>query len=103
MVFFFFKQKTAYEIYQCDWSSDVCSSDLPLLGDLYDRYSFSVLPRLGKLVARDADSYRYLAESIRRFPAQEKLAAMMESAGLGQVRFRNLCGGIAAIHSAWRL
>jgi len=76
---------------------------VPLLGDLYDRYSFSVLPRLGKLVAGDADAYRYLAESIRRFPAQEELAAMMETAGLGQVRFRNLCGGIAAIHSAWRL
>ncbi|MHA1567215.1 MAG: bifunctional demethylmenaquinone methyltransferase/2-methoxy-6-polyprenyl-1,4-benzoquinol methylase UbiE [Alphaproteobacteria bacterium] len=76
---------------------------LPLLGEIYDRYSFSVLPRLGKLVAGDSDSYRYLAESIRRFPAQEALAEMMVTAGLGQVSVRNLSGGIAAMHSAWRI
>ncbi len=76
---------------------------VPLLGEIYERYSFRVLPWLGKLVAGDADSYRYLVESIRRFPAQSELAAMVEAAGLGQVSVRNLSGGIAAIHSAWRI
>jgi len=69
----------------------------------YDAWSFTVLPRLGRLVARDADSYRYLAESIRMFPDQETLAAMMRRAGFDRVAFRNLSGGIAAIHSGWRL
>ncbi|QEX20080.1 ubiquinone/menaquinone biosynthesis C-methyltransferase UbiE [Hypericibacter terrae] len=76
---------------------------LPMLDRLYDIYSFSVLPRLGRVVAKDEASYRYLAESIRRFPRQEDLAAMIEAAGLAQVRYRNLSGGIAALHSAWRL
>jgi demethylmenaquinone methyltransferase/2-methoxy-6-polyprenyl-1,4-benzoquinol methylase len=66
---------------------------LPLLDHLYDLYSFRVLPALGHVVARDADSYRYLAESIRKFPSQ---------AGLNKVAWRNLSGGIAALHSAWR-
>ena len=70
---------------------------------LYDAWSFRVLPRLGQIVANDADSYRYLAESIRTFPDQERLAAMMAQAGLRKVGFRNLSGGIAAIHSGWRL
>ncbi|MEZ5668125.1 MAG: class I SAM-dependent methyltransferase [Alphaproteobacteria bacterium] len=69
----------------------------------YDAYSFGVLPRLGALVARDTESYRYLAESIRRFPDQETLLGLMAEAGLGRGRCRNLSGGIAAIHSAWRL
>lgn len=69
----------------------------------YDAYSFSVLPRIGAIVAKDADSYRYLAESIRRFPKQRDLVAMMAEAGLHRGRYRNLSGGIAAIHSAWRL
>ena len=69
----------------------------------YDLWSFGVLPRLGRLVAGDADSYRYLAESIRTFPDQDTLAAMMGDAGLERVRVRNLSGGIAAIHSGWRL
>jgi demethylmenaquinone methyltransferase/2-methoxy-6-polyprenyl-1,4-benzoquinol methylase len=73
------------------------------LTPLYDAWSFKVLPRLGRMVAGDADSYRYLAESIRTFPDQEKLAGMMRDAGLGRVRVRNLSGGIAAIHSGWRL
>ncbi len=75
----------------------------PLLRPVYERYSDIVLPRLGARVAGDADSYRYLAESIRRFPDQKRLAAMIEAAGFGQVKLRNLSGGIAAIHSAWRL
>lgn len=77
--------------------------DAPLLRPLYDLYSFTVLPGLGQLVAGDRDAYQYLVESIRRFPAQRELARMMEDAGLEQVRFRNLTGGIAALHSGWRL
>ncbi|MGH6938392.1 class I SAM-dependent methyltransferase [Hypericibacter sp.] len=76
---------------------------LPMLDRLYDIYSFSVLPTLGRVVAKDEASYRYLAESIRRFPRQEDLVAMIEAAGLAQVRYRNLSGGIAALHSAWRI
>jgi demethylmenaquinone methyltransferase/2-methoxy-6-polyprenyl-1,4-benzoquinol methylase len=76
---------------------------IAVLEKLYERWSFDVLPRAGKLVAGDADSYRYLAESIRMFPDQETLAGMMREAGLAQVRFENLSGGIAAIHSGWRL
>ena len=73
------------------------------LAPVYDAWSFKVLPRLGSAIAGDADSYRYLAESIRTFPDQEKLAAMMRHAGFGHVGVRNLSGGIAAIHSGWRL
>jgi demethylmenaquinone methyltransferase/2-methoxy-6-polyprenyl-1,4-benzoquinol methylase len=69
----------------------------------YDRWSFDVLPRLGQAVAGDADSYTYLAESIRMFPDQERLAGMLTQAGFARVEFRNLSGGIAAIHSGWRL
>jgi demethylmenaquinone methyltransferase/2-methoxy-6-polyprenyl-1,4-benzoquinol methylase len=73
------------------------------LAPVYDAWSFSVLPRLGQAVAGDAESYRYLAESIRTFPDQDTLAAMMRTAGLSRVRYRNLTGGIAAIHTGWRL
>ena len=76
---------------------------VPLLGRLYDRYSFRVVPWLGQLVTRDRDAYRYLVESIRRFPAQEALAAMLRAAGFERVAWRNLSGGIVAIHAAWRL
>ncbi|MFQ6017980.1 MAG: class I SAM-dependent methyltransferase [Kiloniellaceae bacterium] len=76
---------------------------LPLLSDLYDLYSFKVLPAMGNLVADDRAAYAYLAESIRRFPPQDELAALMAEAGLGQVRYRNLTGGIAALHSGWRI
>lgn len=77
--------------------------DAPFLRQAYDLYSFVVLPGLGQLVAGDRDAYRYLAESIRRFPRQEALARLMREAGFDQVRFRNLTGGIAALHSGWRL
>jgi demethylmenaquinone methyltransferase / 2-methoxy-6-polyprenyl-1,4-benzoquinol methylase len=77
--------------------------EAPALRRLYDLYSFTVLPRLGAVVARDRDAYRYLVESIRRFPPQAELAAMMSGAGFEQVGWRNLSGGIAAIHSGWRL
>lgn len=69
----------------------------------YDRYSFSVIPALGEWVARDRDSYQYLVESIRRFPDQERFAGMIREAGFGQVRYRNLSMGIAALHSGWKL
>jgi demethylmenaquinone methyltransferase/2-methoxy-6-polyprenyl-1,4-benzoquinol methylase len=77
--------------------------EAPGLDALYERFSFSVLPKLGELVAQDADSYRYLAESIRRFPPQAKFANMIEKAGLSRVKVRNLTGGIAAMHSAWKI
>lgn len=64
----------------------------------YDVYSFSVLPRLGRLVAGDADSYRYLAESIRMHPNQQELKALMKSNGFGHVDFHNMAGGVVALH-----
>ncbi|WP_291295926.1 class I SAM-dependent methyltransferase [Elioraea sp.] len=70
---------------------------------VYDAYSFRVLPALGRTVARDEEAYRYLAESIRKFPPQEELAAMMREKGFARVTWRDLSGGIAAIHSGWRL
>ena len=66
---------------------------------IYDAWSFGALPILGKLIADDEDSYRYLAESIRQHPPQEELVQMMEDAGFDQARYRNLTGGIVAIHS----
>jgi demethylmenaquinone methyltransferase/2-methoxy-6-polyprenyl-1,4-benzoquinol methylase len=73
------------------------------LQPLYDAWSFRVLPLLGRCVARDEASYRYLAESIRTFPDQETLAEMLRDAGFARVAVRSLSGGIAAIHSGWRL
>ncbi|MBV8618313.1 MAG: class I SAM-dependent methyltransferase, partial [Curvibacter sp.] len=64
----------------------------------YDWYSFKVLPRLGQLVAGDADSYRYLAESIRMHPGQEELKALMKQSGFGHVDYHNLTGGVVALH-----
>jgi demethylmenaquinone methyltransferase/2-methoxy-6-polyprenyl-1,4-benzoquinol methylase len=75
---------------------------LPVVDRLYDAYSFGVLPLLGRVVAGNADAYRYLAESIRRFPPQDRFARMIAAAGLSLVKYRNLSGGIAALHSAWR-
>jgi demethylmenaquinone methyltransferase/2-methoxy-6-polyprenyl-1,4-benzoquinol methylase len=74
-----------------------------VLQPLYDAWSFRVLPRLGRCVARDEASYRYLAESIRTFPDQDALAGMLGDAGFARLTVRNLSGGIAAIHSGWRL
>jgi demethylmenaquinone methyltransferase/2-methoxy-6-polyprenyl-1,4-benzoquinol methylase len=68
----------------------------------YDAYSFQVLPRLGKYVARDEAAYRYLAESIRMHPAQGELKAMMEAAGLTRVEYFNLAGGVVALHRGWK-
>ncbi|HEU4487269.1 MAG TPA: bifunctional demethylmenaquinone methyltransferase/2-methoxy-6-polyprenyl-1,4-benzoquinol methylase UbiE [Povalibacter sp.] len=75
----------------------------PGLKPVYDAYSFSILPWLGKVVAKDEASYRYLAESIRRFPDQETLLGMMREAGLEQCRYHNLSGGIVALHRGWKL
>ena len=76
---------------------------LPILDRIYDTYSFQVLPALGEFIAQDREAYRYLAESIRRFPNQEAFTAMIFDAGFSQVSYRNLSGGIAAMHSAWRI
>jgi demethylmenaquinone methyltransferase/2-methoxy-6-polyprenyl-1,4-benzoquinol methylase len=70
----------------------------PPLEKAYDWYSFKVLPLLGKFIAGDADSYRYLAESIRMHPGQEELKALMHKAGFGHVDFHNLTGGVVALH-----
>ena len=72
------------------------------LSSLYDAYSFKLLPLLGRAVAGDADSYRYLAESIRRHPDQETLLSMLRDAGLEDCRYHNLMGGIVAVHRGYR-
>ncbi len=76
---------------------------VPALQWAYDRYSFNVIPAMGQAVVGDRDSYQYLVESIRRFPDQESFAEMIRAAGFGQVRYRNLSLGIAALHSGWKL
>lgn len=76
---------------------------MPFLDRAYDTYSFSILPFLGRTVANNADAYRYLAESIRKFPPQEELCSLMREAGFGNVSHRNYSGGIAALHSGWRI
>ncbi len=77
--------------------------EIAALAPAYEAWSFHMLPRLGQLVAGDAASYRYLAESIRTFPDRETLAAMLRQAGFARVSVRILSGGIVAIHSGWRL
>ena len=76
---------------------------LPALSKIYDTWSFSVLPKLGEQIAGDAESYQYLAESIRRFPDQPTLAGLLESAGFERVTWSNLSGGICAIHRGARV
>jgi demethylmenaquinone methyltransferase/2-methoxy-6-polyprenyl-1,4-benzoquinol methylase len=75
---------------------------IPVLKQIYDRYSFSILPWLGERVAGDRDSYQYLVESIRRHPDQETLKAMMSTAGLENVSYQNMSGGIVALHSGYK-
>jgi len=77
--------------------------DVPGLDALYDFYSFNVIPALGRAVAGDAEAYRYLVESIRRFPAPHAFAGMIAAAGFRRVSHRALTGGVVALHSAWRL
>jgi len=74
-----------------------------LLQKAYDLYSFNVIPVMGQIVAGDRDSYQYLVESIRKFPDQETFATMIRAAGFGQVKYRNLTMGVAALHSGWKL
>ena len=76
---------------------------LPYLKRLYDLYSFKLIPLLGRIVAGDEDSYRYLVESIRMHPDQETLKGMIEDSGYSHVEYYNLTGGIVAIHRAWKL
>ena len=68
------------------------------LSKVYDWYSFNVLPQVGKLIAGDAESYRYLAESIRMHPGQEELKALMQQVGFGHVDYHNMTGGVVALH-----
>ena len=77
--------------------------DIPLLDRIYDAYSFNVIPRIGARVAGDAESYRYLVESIRKFPTRGAFAGMIERAGFRHVTDRPLSGGIVAIHSGWKV
>ncbi len=77
--------------------------DLPALESAYEAWSFHAIPRIGKLVTGDDAPYRYLVESIRKFPRQRDFATMIEAAGFGRVTWRNYSGGIAALHSAWKL
>jgi demethylmenaquinone methyltransferase/2-methoxy-6-polyprenyl-1,4-benzoquinol methylase len=74
----------------------------PGFREAYRRYSRDVVPRIGRIVARDADSYRYLIESIERFPDMERFAAMIRNAGFGNVRAEPILGGLVAIHSGWK-
>lgn len=73
------------------------------LQKLYDLYSFNIIPRMGKLIANDYDSYQYLVESIRKFPDQETFLGMVHTAGFENVKYRNLSMGIAALHSGWKI
>jgi demethylmenaquinone methyltransferase / 2-methoxy-6-polyprenyl-1,4-benzoquinol methylase len=76
---------------------------IPMLDRVYDFHSFEVIPRLGELVAGAGDPYKYLVESIRKFPNQEKFAGLIRDAGFANVSYRNFTGGIAAIHSGWKI
>jgi demethylmenaquinone methyltransferase/2-methoxy-6-polyprenyl-1,4-benzoquinol methylase len=77
--------------------------DWAVAQDIYDAYSFTVIPAIGKVVTGDGAPYRYLVESIRTFPKQQEFADMLSAAGFARVTWRNLTGGIAAIHSGWRI
>ena len=80
-------------------------SQLPneMMQKAYDLYSFNVIPRMGQLIANDHDSYQYLVESIRKFPDQERFAAMIRDAGFDNVAYRNMTFGVAALHSGWKI
>ncbi|MEM6667296.1 MAG: bifunctional demethylmenaquinone methyltransferase/2-methoxy-6-polyprenyl-1,4-benzoquinol methylase UbiE [Pseudomonadota bacterium] len=77
--------------------------DIPAIDRLYDLYSFNAIPAMGRVVTGDSEPYQYLVESIRKFPKQERFATMIRDAGFEQVTYRNLAGGVAALHSGWRL
>ncbi|MBX3529536.1 MAG: bifunctional demethylmenaquinone methyltransferase/2-methoxy-6-polyprenyl-1,4-benzoquinol methylase UbiE [Rhizobiaceae bacterium] len=77
--------------------------DVPLLDRVYEAWSFNAIPRIGQMVTGDGEPYRYLVESIRKFPRQRDFAAMIERAGFSRVTWRDYSGGIAAAHSGWKL
>ena len=77
--------------------------EMPLLDKVYEAWSFNAIPRIGKMVTGDGEPYSYLVESIRKFPNQQNFAAMISRAGFDRVSFRNYSGGIAALHSGWKL
>ncbi|MGX8012083.1 bifunctional demethylmenaquinone methyltransferase/2-methoxy-6-polyprenyl-1,4-benzoquinol methylase UbiE [Mesorhizobium sp. ORM8.1] len=77
--------------------------DMPLLDKAYEAWSFNAIPRIGKAVTGDGEPYSYLVESIRKFPNQQNFASMITRAGFSRVSFRNYSGGIAALHSGWKL
>ena len=80
-------------------------SQIPIskLRKLYDLYSFKAIPRMGKIIAGDSDSYQYLVESIRKFPNQEEFLKLLQAAGFENAKYRNLSLGIAALHSGWKI
>jgi demethylmenaquinone methyltransferase/2-methoxy-6-polyprenyl-1,4-benzoquinol methylase len=69
----------------------------------YDRYSFNIIPPMGKIIANDSESYQYLVESIRKFPNQDKFLKMVNNAGFGNAKYRNLTMGVACLHSGWKI
>ncbi|MFY0692722.1 MAG: bifunctional demethylmenaquinone methyltransferase/2-methoxy-6-polyprenyl-1,4-benzoquinol methylase UbiE [Paracoccaceae bacterium] len=75
----------------------------PMMQKAYDLYSFNVIPRMGKVIANDSESYQYLVESIRKFPDQDTFAAMIREAGFENVSYRNMTFGIAALHAGWKI
>ena len=77
--------------------------EMPLLDKVYDAWSFNAIPQFGKMITGDAEPYQYLVESIRKFPNQEDFAAMIRTAGFSRVNYTNYTGGIAALHSGWKL
>jgi demethylmenaquinone methyltransferase/2-methoxy-6-polyprenyl-1,4-benzoquinol methylase len=77
--------------------------EMPVLDKVYEAWSFNAIPQIGKIVAGDGEPYRYLVESIRKFPNQANFAAMIREAGFDRVTWRNYSGGIAALHSGWKL
>ena len=77
--------------------------DIPLLDKLYDEWSFKAIPPIGKMVTGDAESYQYLVESIRKFPNQKRFADFICAAGFERVDFRNMSGGVAALHTGWKI
>jgi demethylmenaquinone methyltransferase/2-methoxy-6-polyprenyl-1,4-benzoquinol methylase len=77
--------------------------DVPMLDKFYDLWSFNAIPPIGKAVTGDAESYQYLVESIRKFPNQDSFANLVRDAGFSRVDYRNMTGGIAALHSGWKI
>ncbi len=77
--------------------------EMPMLDKIYDQWSINVIPRIGQMVTGDGEPYQYLVESVRKFPDQQKFASMICDAGFEKVSFKNFTGGIAALHSAWKI